>query len=226
MLWYGQTSITNAIIPMRRKQARRKKTTNLTNLPPRTSNSEYTVKVHFLVPSFWTFALLVNLRVGAALRRAIFLSQEVYFFKIALPLGAVSPTFCVWTRVLAMFIPFAHPLTRSFLARVNDFLFLASRPLFVKMKFKGKGYYAFRNHRQVLAPQFGFSHRRYFYNFRTKIKFLAKTLILFFGLIRADISSVTHNFFFYKPINVFTGRGVRFSKQVIYRKTGKVSSYR
>ena len=226
MLWYGQTSITNTIVPKRRKQARRKQTTNLTNLPPRTSNSEYIAKVHFLVPSFWTFALLANPRIGTAVRRAIFLSQEVYFFKIPLPLGVSGLTFCDWTRALAMFIPFSQPLTSSFLVRVSNFLFLASRPLFIKMKFKGKGYYAFRNYRQVLAPQFGFSHRRYFYNFSTKIKFLAKTIILFFGLMRADISLVTKSFFFYKPINVFTGRGVRFSKQVIYRKTGKVSSYR
>tara|TARA_B100000795_G_scaffold73607_1_gene52083 strand:- start:7717 stop:7854 length:138 start_codon:yes stop_codon:yes gene_type:complete len=29
-----------------------------------------------------------------------------------------------------------------------------------------------------------------------------------------------------RPINIFTGRGVRFNKQIIYKKTGKVSSYR
>jgi hypothetical protein len=26
--------------------------------------------------------------------------------------------------------------------------------------------------------------------------------------------------------NIFTGRGVRFARQIIYKKTGKVSSYR
>jgi len=29
-----------------------------------------------------------------------------------------------------------------------------------------------------------------------------------------------------RPINIFTGRGVRFAKQIIYKKAGKVSSYR
>jgi hypothetical protein len=29
-----------------------------------------------------------------------------------------------------------------------------------------------------------------------------------------------------RPINIFTGRGVRFSRQIIYKKVGKVSSYR
>jgi hypothetical protein len=29
-----------------------------------------------------------------------------------------------------------------------------------------------------------------------------------------------------RPINIFTGKGIRFTKQIIYKKTGKVSSYR
>lgn len=29
-----------------------------------------------------------------------------------------------------------------------------------------------------------------------------------------------------KSINIFTGKGIRFSRQLVYRKTGKVSSYR
>ena len=29
-----------------------------------------------------------------------------------------------------------------------------------------------------------------------------------------------------RPINIYTGRGVRFSKQQIYKKIGKVSTYR
>ena len=29
-----------------------------------------------------------------------------------------------------------------------------------------------------------------------------------------------------RPVNIFTGRGVRFAIQIIYKKTGKVSSYR
>jgi hypothetical protein len=29
-----------------------------------------------------------------------------------------------------------------------------------------------------------------------------------------------------RRMNIFTGRGVRFAKQIVYKKTGKVSAYR
>lgn len=47
-----------------------------------------------------------------------------------------------------------------------------------------------------------------------------------FGVSKSDILLGSSNLKSSKPINIFTGRGVRFSKQIIYKKTGKVSSYR
>jgi len=47
-----------------------------------------------------------------------------------------------------------------------------------------------------------------------------------FGFIKQDIAYAAHNLKSKRHINIFTGRGVRFAKQVIYKKTGKVSSYR
>jgi len=43
---------------------------------------------------------------------------------------------------------------------------------------------------------------------------------------RKDIYTSAHGIRNMRPINIFTGRGVRFSRQIIYRKVGKVSSYR
>jgi len=36
----------------------------------------------------------------------------------------------------------------------------------------------------------------------------------------------TKMFYNIKKINIFTGKGIRFSRQILYRKTGKISSYR
>ena len=58
------------------------------------------------------------------------------------------------------------------------------------------------------------------------VKFLSKTTIFLFGLSKKDIFTVGHDFRAVRKINIFTGRGVRFSKQIIYKKVGKVSSYR
>lgn len=100
------------------------------------------------------------------------------------------------------------------------------KPAFRKIKFKGKGYYIYKNFRNTITPQFGYSHRLYLYSHFVSVKFLNKTTIFLFGLLKTDVVRVGHGIRAMRPINIFTGRGVRFSKEIIYRKVGKVSSYR
>jgi hypothetical protein len=47
-----------------------------------------------------------------------------------------------------------------------------------------------------------------------------------FGNNYQDILNNSYSLYRIKKINIFTGKGIRFSRQIIYRKTGKVSSYR
>lgn len=101
-----------------------------------------------------------------------------------------------------------------------------SQIFFNKIKFRGKGYYVYKNLRNVIAFQFGFSHRVKVYLFYVNVKFLSKTSVLMFGLNKFDILKASHLFVEKRPVNVFTGRGVRFTRQAIYRKTGKISTYR
>jgi hypothetical protein len=101
-----------------------------------------------------------------------------------------------------------------------------SKIFFCKLKFKGKGYYIYKNARNTLALQFGYSHLLYLYSFFLNVKFLTKTSVLMFGINIKDIFFLSNTFFKIKPINIFTGKGIRFSKQIVYKKTGKISSYR
>jgi len=64
------------------------------------------------------------------------------------------------------------------------------------------------------------------YSYFVSVKFLSKTSIFLFGFTTNDLLTAGYNIKKSKNINIFTGRGVRFSKQVIYKKTGKVSTYR
>lgn len=97
---------------------------------------------------------------------------------------------------------------------------------FIKLKFKGKGYYIYKNYRNTIAPQFGYYHRIYIYSFFNTVKFLSKTKLLIFGLTKGDVLLTAYTLKSKRTINIFTGRGVRFARQLIYKKTGKVSSYR
>jgi ribosomal protein L6P/L9E len=100
------------------------------------------------------------------------------------------------------------------------------KPYFTKIQFKGKGYYIYKNYRNTITPQFGYSHRLYLYSYLQYVKFLSKTSLICFGFNPLRNTYVTNTFYKWKPVNIFTGRGVRFSKQIIYKKAGKVSSYR
>jgi ribosomal protein L6P/L9E len=74
--------------------------------------------------------------------------------------------------------------------------------------------------------QFGYSHKIQLFFFSFNIKFLSKTSIFFFGLNYKQINFCSYELKNIRPINIFTSKGIRFSKQIIYKKTGKISSYR
>ena len=120
-------------------------------------------------------------------------------------------------------VPYCY---ESYLRTLADLFSRFNRPTLLKIRFKGKGYYMYKNRRNTIAPQFGYAHRVYVYASATSVLFLSKTKILLFGLCQKDVIQIAHRVKAVKPINIFTGRGVRFAKQIIYKKTGKVSSYR
>jgi ribosomal protein L6P/L9E len=108
-----------------------------------------------------------------------------------------------------------------------NILFLSISIFFIKnLKFRGKGYYVFKTKKNILATQFGKSHKiNLFYKF-INLKMLLKTSLVFYSINLKDLNFASFIFFNIKPINIFTGRGIRFYKQIIYKKKGKVSSYR
>jgi len=89
------------------------------------------------------------------------------------------------------------------------------------MKFRGKGYYIYKTLRNTIAPNFGYAHRLYIYAYFVSLKFLSKTSIILFGLKKTDLYKIGYLFKKTRPINIFTGRGVRFSRQIIYKKLEK-----
>lgn len=104
----------------------------------------------------------------------------------------------------------------------NSFFFL----FYKKLKFKGKGYYIFKNFRNTIAFKFGYSHRLYIYMYVLTVKFISKTTTLLFGINNNDLFDKSFELYYTRTRNIFTGKGIRFSKQIIYKKIGKVSSYR
>lgn len=176
-----------------------------------------------IIPSNWKYVMFFDKTIR---QYSIYLYSNIYYFFIPIPTthSLLIPTIEAYAIVFTTrYHKRNYSLGWIFLLRTfNAF----TRPFFFKVKFKGKGYYIYKNKKQTITPQFGHSHRLYVYAYYASVYFLSKTHIFIFGLVRTDVIAVARDIKNMRPINIFTGRGVRFSRQVVYKKTGKVSSYR
>lgn len=97
---------------------------------------------------------------------------------------------------------------------------------FMKLKFDGKGYHLFKLKRGVLSFQFGHSHRVYRRSLNVFYKLTSKVSIFLWGGNWDSVFSFASQIRQVRRYNQYTGKGIRFSRQIIYRKLGKVGSYR
>lgn len=158
--------------------------------------------------------------------KLIYLSSEVYFFKIPYVTSFMLFDYDIYTNSIAIRLTKKTHYIYLYLKKLQKLMYMFSQVQFVRMKFRGKGYYIYKTLRNTIAPNFGYAHRVYVFAYFISLKFLTKTSIIMFGLLKTDLIKVGYCFKATRPMNVFTGRGVRFARQLVYRKTGKISSYR
>jgi hypothetical protein len=222
MKWYGLSNclISNYLIKKKKRfQLKLRKSSMI--LFNRTGLNYY--KINFYIPSNWNFLIIKKNNSEFfycyiySLSYFFFLPFSKFFLKIICDskVNSLSLQFFFKNNFFSLFWCYFKSLFYSF-----------SKIFFRKLKFKGKGYYIYKNSRNTIALQFGYSHKLYLYAFFLPVKFITKTIILLFGINKLNINRCGWSLFRLKPINVFTGRGIRFSRQIVYRKVGKISSYR
>lgn len=177
----------------------------------------------FLVPNNWSCYILKG---NYSNNYVIQLYTNIYYYQFSIPSVLTTLYFDSESKVIYFSNYKAHNTFNLWLKEMYQILYYFNSFLFFKIKFKGKGYYIYKNKRNTITPQFGYSHRIYIYSYFNLVKFLTKTKILVFGFSKKDILYVSNKLKAKRSINIFTGRGVRFSKQIVYKKTGKVSAYR
>ena len=224
-MWYGIKKTSNLERTLKNTRHRLNLKDRRLGKPLLRRNSEPKLKSFICVPAGWKFLALRSTHQNVA-KTALYLYRDSYFLNIAIPTHSTSLLYDPQTYSFSLMHPHAPYCYELFLRSVFDLFTRFTKPTFLKIRFRGKGYYMYKNSRNTIAPQFGYAHRVYVYSQANTVKFLSKTKILLFGLSRRDIVSVGHSIKRVKPINIFTGRGVRFARQIVYKKTGKVSSYR
>ena len=156
----------------------------------------------------------------------IYFYNEVYFINLLLSFNLKIRHFDIPTSSFSFDKYSLFPQWLLYLRRFSTLLIRFTAPHFLKLRFRGKGYYLYKNFRYVITPQFGDSHRRYFYAYLASVIFLTKTKIIVFGRSTLQVIQLSNALNTIRPINIFTGRGMRFARQVVYRKVGKISTYR
>ena len=221
-MWYGFRHRINANILKKLKKFKNKK--SKINCWP-IYRSIQLKKQNFRLHKPFNWSLLF-FKDSSSTTSSILIVSPVYYLKIPLPVGLGNMSFDPNTNIFKInsyYINNYYKLFWNFLTQVLKSFY---SPSFVKLKFKGKGYYIYKNKRNTITPQFGYAHRLYLYSYFASVKFLSKTSIIIFGFEWRDLIKISLGIKNMRPINIFTGRGVRFSKQIIYKKVGKVSSYR
>lgn len=97
---------------------------------------------------------------------------------------------------------------------------------FIKIKFKGKGFkIKFKKKIKLIKFYFGRSHITFYKLKKIKIKKINKYKFLLRSFCLSKLKQVASNITNIKPVNVYTLRGIRISRQFIYKRKGKKSSY-
>ena len=178
---------------------------------------------YIYVPPAWHLVVVYN---HVTTAQVFYLYSDTYYINFAYPLKSAQIKVHWNPTLVALTLKQTPQCATNYFANLQQVITAFYQPFFRKLKFKGKGYYIYKNKRSTITPQFGYSHRLYTYAFFTSVRFLSKTSILVFGYNQAEVTDISFRIRSMRPINIFTGRGVRFTKQVVYKKPGKISSYR
>ncbi len=184
--------------------------------------------INLYLPFNWNFTFLQKKINKLHLNKEflIFLYSSFYYFILPVNSTFIKINYNKQISILSFLYFYNNNFNKIFWSFFKIIFYSFSKIFFKKIKFKGKGYYIYKNLRNTIALQFNYSHIKRLYFFFFHVKFLSKTSIILFGTSFKKINFLTKKLFLVRPMNIFTGKGMRFTRQIIYRKTGKISSYR
>ena len=109
---------------------------------------------------------------------------------------------------------------------VNDLLFSFNRLWHLKIKFKGKGFKVKRRKRtKTIRFFFYHSHVNAIILKKTNLKQRKKNKFIIKAWSRRNIITTSKKITSIKQLNIYTKRGIRTSRQMVFKKTGKKSNY-
>lgn len=109
---------------------------------------------------------------------------------------------------------------------LNKILFGFEDYFFKKIKFKGKGFrLKIKKKKKAIKFSFGHSHLNMLFLKSIKLKKSGKYKFVIKNSFLEQLNKISKKICLIKPTNVFTNRGIRQHRQIIFKRKGKKSSY-
>lgn len=184
MLWYGAFMSKNSILFKKNKTNKYSKHLKLTGIFTRQGNKQHPPLITYVIPLNFKLIILYNVYTK---KHFIKLYSKLYYFIIPVIHLKNTIKFDYNTNQILIKVFYKNNFTSTYISLLNSLYQILLKPNFIKLKFKGKGYYIYKNYRNTITPQFGYSHRLYLYTFHTCVLFLNKSSLLIFGINRENV---------------------------------------
>jgi len=179
MKWYGSNSRNKFLsINYKQRQHRLNQQKRLTRVSTLRHANYQPLDYFMIAPAMLSTSLARITTHGGIV--AVYHSRH-YFLLAPLPIFFTNPAFNAGIGTVSAHT--SHYLNFFKLYKLHQSLVQALFETFIlrRIKFRGKGYYIYRNKRNTVAFKFGFAHRVYCFGFRFTLKTMSKTCILLFG---------------------------------------------
>ena len=156
----------------------------------------------------------------------LYIYSKTYFYKISETEGTQKLFLDKETNTISFLTFKKNPYTKLYISLLHNFLFSLNYYFFTKIKFTGKGYrMAFRKKKKIINFYFGHSHNTIIMFRSIILKKPHKYKFLVFSNSKKKLIFLNKMILNIKPINIFTKRGLRNSRQIIFKRTGKKAGY-
>lgn len=158
-------------------------------------------------------------------KKILSIYNRIRSLQIGVPFGA-SIVFDKSTHNLEITLPRSFNFYRLLETNLNNLLFSFNRLWHIKIKFAGKGFKIKRKRKtKSIKFYFYYSHVNVIILKNAKLKQRKKNRFIIKTWDRFNLINTYRSIVAIKNLNIYTKRGIRVAKQVVFRKTGKKSNY-
>lgn len=154
--------------------------------------------------------------IGFKKSKLLIFNDKKYFFLLNLPKWNTISLYSPFKLIL---FSFKNNNFKKIIHKILiNYIYCLYKFFFKKIKFSGKGYYIYKDKFNTIGTQFNYSHKLNFYFSSYFIKNFNKRSWMFWSLNSNILIKNLKYFSKIRSTNIFTNKGIKFTKTVLYIK--------